>query len=200
MSKVTPICQQSREIGLFPLAAAYILPSLPNPNNKMGLRDWFHSSGDEEYSSQTDTSKFPSPDTDSEPHFQGSFSSSVTRCEPDETGQTRCRRYITRRTRNSPTQPWSEERTDEELPYEEAAFQVPGVNEMMEDVNRMMEEFGSAFGRFSLFPGWGEAQNRPVQEQRQHREPTFPFAREQSWRPKPAPQRGYGDSDEVFDA
>lgn len=167
----------------------------------MGLRDWFHSSGDEEYSSQTNTSRVGVPDFASEPHFQGSFSSSVTRCEPDETGQTRCRRYVTRRTRGSPNQPWTEERTDEDLPYEETAFQLPGMSEMMEDVNRMMEGFG-AFGRFFLFPGWEDDQNRSYQEQRRPREPKFPFAqpREHAWGPKPAPQRGYGDSDEVFDA
>lgn len=181
----------------------------------MGIRDWFHSSGDEEYSSQTDTSKSSPASFDSEPHFQGSFSSSVTRCEPDETGQTRCRRYVTRRTRNSAAGPWSEERTDEELPYEEVGFQVPGMNEMMEDVNRMMGEFGAMFGgfRFPLFPGWGEeensgfpGQNLPREQfprQNRPREQQFPFGqpRDFAWGAQPAPtQRGYRDSEDVYDA
>lgn len=171
----------------------------------MGIRDWFHSSGDEEYSSQTGDHSASSSTDASGPRFQGSFRSSVTRCEPDETGQTRCRRYVTHRTRNGPDSQWSEERTDEELPYEEVGFQVPGMNEMMEDVNRIMDEFGSMMGgfRFPLFPGWDHEEQHPPRYQAYPQEQQFPFSqpRNSPWSRRPPPTNpGYGGSDDVYDA
>ena len=179
----------------------------------MGLRDWFYGSGDEEYSSQTGSShssypSYPSYSGDEDgPHFQSSYSSTVTRCEPDESGQTKCRRYVTKRSQKGAGEGWEEERRDEEVPYEEIGGGMPGMpgmGSMMEEMNRMMEDFASAFGGFRVDP-------RPAGHPRDTEDQGFPFGwgRMPGWekpefqrrpRPGPAPYRPPEQTDDIFDA